>query len=225
MVTDKILALVFDWAEVWALLIPSAILVRFRKQPPLYNLIAAYVWLSLAINLVIDLTWKLRTLLPPHLNSNNYLYNTHSVVTFVLFSTFFLKLNQPFLQTFKKVIPVIFLAFLGINFSFFESFFDYWKFSSRLLAIEAGLLLVYCLLYYFYKVKDENEMLHKHQPDFWIVTGLGIYVAVNFFIFLLYNELTVLTSQFAVQIWNVHNISYVVLNLFLARGLYESRCK
>jgi hypothetical protein len=218
-------AIIFDWAEVWALFIPLAILLIRPKQPPLYMLVVVYVWLSLLINLVIDLTWKLRTYLPHDLNSNNYLYNTHSLVTFGLFSLFFLRLKQPFMETTKKVIPLFFLAFLVINFTCFENFFDYWKFSSRLLAIEAGLLLVYCLLYYFYKVKDENEMLNKHQPDFWIVTGLGIYVAVNFFIFLLYNELTVLTSQFAVQIWNVHNISYVVLNLFLARGLYESGCK
>jgi hypothetical protein len=224
-VANSFLALVFDWAEVWALLMPLAVLFRYRKQPSLYRLMIIYVWISLLINLVIDLTWKLRTYLPSDLNSNNYLYNTHAVVTFVLFSLYFIKLNQPFMLMIKKAIPIIFLAFLIINFFFFEKFFDYWKFSSRLLAIEAVLLLVYCLLYYFYKVKDENESMTMQQPDFWIVTGLGIYVAVNFFIFLLYNELTVLTSQFAIQIWNVHNISYVVFNFFLARGLYESRCK
>ncbi|MBS7563250.1 hypothetical protein KHS38_02430 [Mucilaginibacter sp. Bleaf8] len=219
---SKIWTLIFDWAEVWALLIPLAVLLRFGKQPPINKYIIVYISISLPINLLIDLTWKLRTILPANLNSNNYLYNLNAIITFILFTLFFQKLRQPFMQVVKSIIPIVFVVFLIVNFGFYEKFFDYWKFSSRLLAIEAGLLLFDCLLYYFNKVKDENETLNVHQSEFWIVTGLGIYVAVNFFIFLLYNELTRLASPFAVQIWNVHNISYIVFNLFIARGLYES---
>jgi hypothetical protein len=221
----RVISLVLDWSEVWALLMPLAILTYFGKQPRQYRPIAAYVWIALIINMGIDLTWKLRNVLPPNLNSNNYLYNLHSVVRFYLFYLFFIRLKQPFLTTIKKVVPFLFLLFLILNFSFFEKFFDYWKLSSRLLALEAGLLLFYCLQYYLYKVKEEDEILGSNQPDFWIVTGLGIYVAINFFIFLLYNEITLLSTQFAVQLWNVHNVSYIIFNVFITRGLYESRCR
>jgi hypothetical protein len=217
----KIFQIVIDWSEVWALLIPIPILIH-KKQPAIIKSVVFYVWIAFFINLAIDLTWKLRDFLPTAYNSNNYLYNLHSVIRFFLFSIFFIKLRQPFLSIIKKVIPFCFAAFVIINFCFFENFFDYWKLSSRLLAVEAILLLFYTLQYYLFKINDHAEV-DIFNSDFWIVTGLGIFVTFNFFIFLLYNELTLHLQNFAVTLWNVHNISFIVFNLFIAKGFYESR--
>jgi hypothetical protein len=38
----------------------------------------------------------------------------------------------------------------------------------------------------------------------------------------LYNELSASDVPFAVDIWTVHNLSYILLQLFLAKALYES---
>ncbi|MEN0052083.1 MAG: hypothetical protein AAGC65_00370 [Mucilaginibacter sp.] len=217
----RIFQIVIDWSEVWALLIPIPILIH-KKQPAMIKSVVFYVWIAFFINLAIDLTWKLRNYLPTAFNSNNYLYNLHSVIRFFLFSIFFIKLRQPFLSTIKKAIPFCFAAFIIINFCFFENFFDYWKLSSRLLAVEAILLLFYTLQYYLFKINDHAEV-DIFNSDFWIVTGLGIFVTFNFFIFLLYNELTIHLQNFAVTLWNVHNISFIVFNLFIAKGFYESR--
>lgn len=210
--------LIIDWSEVWALLIP---ILFYKKQPVSYKPVVSYVWAALLINIAIDMTWKLRDYLPPHYNSNNYLYNLHSIVRFFLFSSFFIELKQPFLVTIKKTIPLFFMVFLIINFGFYENFFNYLLFSSRLLSVEAILLLFYILQYYLFKIKQDVEE-EIFTPDFWIVTGLGIYMAINFFIFLLYNELTVRLFDFAVGLWNVHNISYIIFNLFLAKAFYET---
>lgn len=216
----KIFQLVLDWSEVWALLIPLTILM-VKQQPAKLKLVVAYVWAALIINLAIDLVWKFRMLLPAAYNSNNFLYNLHSIVRFYLFSAFFIHLQQPFCVTVKKIVPVCFTLFMIINFTFFENFFDYWKFSSRLLSIEAALLLFYVLQYYLFKIND-NIGTKITDNVFWVVTGLGIFVALNFFIFLLYNELTLRFQRFAISLWSVHNISYIILNLFLAKGFYES---
>ncbi|KIA91782.1 hypothetical protein OC25_20460 [Pedobacter kyungheensis] len=212
--------LVLDWSEVWALFIPITILM-VKQQPAKLKLVVAYVWAALIINLAIDLVWKFRMLLPPAYNSNNFLYNLHSAVRFYLFSAFFIHLQQPFWVRVKKIMPVCFTLFMIINFTFFENFFDYWKFSSRLLSIEAALLLFYVLQYYLFKIND-NIGTKITDNVFWVVTGLGIFVALNFFIFLLYNELTLRFQRFAISLWSVHNISYIILNLFLAKGFYES---
>lgn len=217
----KIFQIVIDWSEVWALILPISLLL-IRKQPAVLKPVVFYVWIALFINLGIDLTWKIRTILPARYNSNNYLYNLHSIIRFFLFSTFFIRLKQPFLTTIKKLIPFCFLAFVVINFSFYENFFDYWKLSSRLLSVEAILLLFYTLQYYLFKINDHVDV-NIFNSDFWIVTGLGIYVTINFFIFLLYNELTTRMQHFAVSLWSAHNISYIVFNLFIAKGFYESR--
>jgi len=216
----KIFQMIIDWSEVWSLVIPATILLT-KKQPAMLKPVVFYVWIALFINLAIDLTWKFRILLPEAQNSNNYLYNLHSIIRFLLFSLFFVRLNQPFLVNIKKIIPVFFLLFVAVNFCFFENFFDYWKLSSRLLSVEAILLLFYCLQYYLFKINDNVE-LHIFNADFWIVTGLGIYVTFNFFIFLLYNELTARLQYFAVSLWSFHNISFVIFNVFIAKGLYDS---
>jgi hypothetical protein len=211
-------ALVMDWSEAWAPLIPIVVWLRNRKQPRYLAPVVAYVWFAFGADLLIDLVWKLRMTIPPPWNSNNWLYNAHSLVRLLLFSQFFILLGQPFLRRLKRAIPVFFGLYAVADFGFYEHFFDYNTLSSRLLALEAGLLLFYCLQYYFYKVKEDEEIAGSH-PDFWVVTGLGIYVAINFFIFLLYRELTVYYTRFAVDIWNIHNASFILFQLFLARAL------
>jgi hypothetical protein len=213
--------LVLDWSEVWALFIPAYILLT-KKQPAVNKPVVFYIWFALAINIAVDLVWKYRHLLPANHNSNNFLYNLHSILRFFLFSAFFIRLKQPFLINIKKAIPIFFTAFLILNFGFFENFFDYWRFSSRLLSVEAVLLLFYTLQYYLYKINEDVD-INIFKGDFWIVTGLGIYVTINFFIFLLYNELTIRMQSFAITLWNVHNLSYIIFNLLIAKGLYESR--
>ncbi|MBB6271137.1 hypothetical protein HDF26_001564 [Pedobacter cryoconitis] len=215
-----VLQTLLDWSEVWALFIPAAVLL-YIKQPVIFKPVILYIWLALVINILIDVIWKFRTVIPPGLNSNNSLYNLHSVFTFFLFSSFFIDLKQPFILRIKKIIHFIFLFFVIINFTFYENFFDYWRFSSRLLSVEAISLLFYPLSHFLFKV-HENVNVNIFTADFWIATGLGLYVAVNFFIFLLYNELTIHMINFAVNLWNVHNISYIIFNLFMAKGFYES---
>ena len=212
---------ILDWSEAWAPLIPLAIWVRHRGQPGYLRPVVLYIWAAFVLDLAIDLIWKLRTHISPPWNSNNYLYNVHSLVRFYLFALFFIRLNQPFLVRVKRLVPWLFGLFVVLNFSLSEHFFDYYNLSSRLLAMEAGILLFYCLQYYFYKVKEDEE-IGINQPDFWVVTGLGIYVVINFFIFLLYNELTAYDVHFAVDIWTIHNLSYILLQIFLAKALYES---
>lgn len=212
---------ILDWSEAWAPLLPLAVWIRHREQPGFLRPVVFYVWFAFFCNLTIDLVWKLRDRIPLPWNSNNWLYNLHSLVRFTLFALFFIRLQQPFLRTLKRAIIAFFVIFAAIDFGWYEHFFDYHRLSSRLLAMEAGLLLFYCLQYYFYKVREDPD-IEWNQPDFWVVSGLGIYMAINFLIFLTYNELSDYYTRFAVDIWSVHNLSYILLHIFLAKSFYES---
>ena len=223
---------ILDWSEVWALLIPLVVLLIYRKQPGYFRPIIIYLCIALAINLLIDVGWrfleiqkiaakiglKFNSDIPGWLSPNNYLYNIHSIVRFICFSTFFILLKQPFLTQLKKNLPFFSLLLILINFTFFENFFNPKLFSSRLLAAEAGLLLFYCLQYYLYKLLEENAVA-KNQKDFWLVMGLSIYVCFNFPYFLLYSTLKL---EDAVYWWNFHNISYIILCIFIAKAFYVS---
>jgi hypothetical protein len=96
---------ILDWSEAWAPLIPLAIWVCHREQPGYLRPVVLYIWAAFFIDLGIDLIWKCRTHISPPWNSNNYLYNVHSLVRFFLFVAFFIRLNQPFLVRVKRIVP------------------------------------------------------------------------------------------------------------------------
>jgi hypothetical protein len=104
---------------------------------------------------------------------------------------------------------------------FFEDFFDYNYLSGNLLATEAYLLLVYCMLYYLTELRNDQDGIFD-TPHFWIVTGLGIYVVVNFFVFLFYLPMISKDIRLAVDIWNVHNLAFIIFCLFLTKAFYGS---
>ena len=94
-------------------------------------------------------------------------------------------------------------------------------YGSNLLAAEAYLLLIYCLLYYLSKLRAEDSDVSR-GADFWVVTGLSIYVVVNFFVFLFYVPMIKFDSNLAERIWDVHNIAYIILCILITRAFYES---
>lgn len=218
---------ILDWSEVWALLIPLIVLWKYPKQPTYFKPVIIYLWLALLIDIVIDVGWKIKDYYPqlyekyelPWLRDNNYLYHIHSIVRFICFSTFFIRLGQPYQQKVKRIIPYIALLLLFVNFVFFENFFLKETFSSNLLATEAGLLLFYCLQYYLFRLQEES-VSEKRPADYWIVLGLSIYVVVNFFYFLFYNTLDADTKMY---LWHYHNVSFIIFCIFIAKGFYAAR--
>ncbi len=218
------LRIIFDWSEVWALLIPLVVMWRYKRPEAFLKPVRFYVVIALVINLASTLIWyrkKLGINLPDWLDSNSALYNAGSVARLIFFSWFFILLDQRFMHRLKKIIPFLFMAGVLINFIFFEDFYTHGIFSSRLLATEAALLLFYCLQYYIFLMIEDRETPLPRQPGFWIVTGLTFYVAISFFIFLFYSYLADEDLKFAIDIWDVHNVAYIFLCICLAINLYR----
>jgi hypothetical protein len=82
-------------------------------------------------------------------------------------------------------------------------------------------LIIFCVLYFLRKLKSD-EISSSFDASLYIVTGLAVYEAVCFPIFLFYDMLIEKTKGYAVDIWNVHNIAYIVFCLFIARAFYGS---
>lgn len=214
---------ILDWSEVWALLIPLGVVLSGKRQSPANRPVIAYVIVALITNTACNIIWKADLLLYNSIPYNGFLYNLHSMVRFLMFDLFFGKLNQSYTSLLSWVVRSGFCLFILLNFGFYEKFYDDKSpFSSVLLSLESALLLILCLQYYFYKFTNEEDNSIT-QPDFWIVTGLSIYVTLNFFIFLLYDTISKYHIQFAIQLWNFHNLSYILFNLLLAKAFYESQ--
>jgi len=227
-----ILQQILDWAEVWALLIPITVFIIRKPKEKWIRPLKYYLLTALVINFTGDVIWKrmrlgigdwmqknLSTLYDANGDfSNVILYNIHSILRFVFFAWLFHYLGKMFRKV-NLMIPALFLIMCAITFIFYKDIRD---FSSLLLGTEAALLLIYCLLYYLNILRDEESNI-KRLPTFWAVTGLSIYVVINFPIFLFYTVLAKQSENFAINIWDVHNISYIILCLLISKSLYAAK--
>lgn len=208
-----------DWSEMWALFIPIWFIIKAKQTPVYLKPIKIFVWLSLVLNLAqLTIWYRLKLDLPEFptiLQSNTFIYNLLSATRLLTFSLFFILLQQPFMPRIKKIIPFGFILFMILNFTFFEHFFSN-ALSSRILATEAALLLFYCIQYFIFQLIETQTTTLTRKKGFWIVTGLSIYVAVNFFIFLFYEYLTDSAKTFAVDMWDVHNVVFLILCISIA---------
>jgi hypothetical protein len=211
--------LAVDWTEVWATIIPLLVLIWHRKQPKYIKPIIIYLWIALFINLIGDIIGDFSKYLPPWLQSNNVLYNIHSLIRFACFGYFFYTINQIYNHWLNRILNSIALLFILYDFIFLESFTNSMHLSGNLLATESFLLLVYCLQYYLVQLtKDEGGM--RRGKEFWVITGLAIYVVVNFFVFLFYVPLLYENWDQAISIWRIHNFAYLCLCIFIAKAFY-----
>jgi hypothetical protein len=218
---SEVLRTLLNWSEFWAPLIPITVFLMNRKQPDYMKSVVRYFAGAAIINLygnIISSYWRQ---LPDWMQSNTILYNIHSIFRFTCFSLFFINLHQKGTNTIYRLLPLLSLLIFILNFTFIDDFFNQDHLSGNLLAGEAYLLLIYCMVYYLFKLRDD-DLLVTQEPDFWIVTGLAIYVVVNFFVFLFYVPMINYNIKLALSIWDVHNYAYLILCLLTAKALYDA---
>ena len=218
----RLFQLILSWSEVWVVLIPLFILLKTRKKQPLFlKPVIVYLWLALLMNLSSDVIADFKSFFPKWVQSNNPLYNIHSIIRFSCFSYFFILLRKPSERIFKRFIPLIWVLFITINFSFFENFFNPRNLSGNLLALESYLLLICCMQYYLSQLRNEVEKISS-EKDFWVVTGLSIYVVVNFFLFLFYVPMIKQNPFLTGRMWDIHNVAYIIFCTLIAKAFYVS---
>ena len=216
------LNIILDLSEVWALLIPLGVLAFNRKQPSVLKPVIVYLFLALVLNLISDglMLYNSGKELNEMLSNNPY-YNLHSIIRFACFCIFFLNLQQSYFTKIKRLIPALWLLFFIINFTFIENtgLFNFMHLSGNLLSAEAYFLLVYCMLYYLSQLRDDVATL-RSEKVFWVITGLAIYVVINFFVFLFYIPMLDENIDLATSMWNIHNVAYIILCILIAKAFY-----
>ena len=210
---------VLDWSEAWAALIPLVVLIfNYPKdkylRPVVYYIIAAFI-----LNVLCDMTPAFYNYMPFFLRNNNFLYNIHSVCRLFLFIWFFNSIDIHKNIVLQKIIAAGLAIIILSNFIFIDSFFTI---SSKTFALESFVLLCYCIHYFFWKLQSDVTERFFDAPLI-IITGLAVYEAVCFFIFLFYDVLMDKYRSFAVNIWNAHNVMYIIFCLFIARAFYGSK--
>lgn len=210
---------ILDWSEVWALLIPLITYQLQRNQPRFLRPILLYLVGALFLNLTGDIVGDFKAYLPGWLQTNILFYNIHSLFRFGCFIYFFNEIDQLDFSLFRNILTLFYLILITMNYFFLENYFDQIRISGNLFIIEAYFLLIFCLLYYLSQLRNEVVNLSDSKV-FWVVTGLSIYVVINFYIFLFYVPMIQENPMLAEKMWSVHNIAYIVLCLFITKALY-----
>ena len=131
----------------------------------------------------------------------------------------FCSVTTTFSHKTKRVVPFVFIIIVLINYVFFESIFT--RFNSSMLGLEALVILFYCMVYFLNLLIEEEAVSYKKNTTFWMVTGISIYVVINFPIFIFYKSFSDTALKFAVGIWDLHNITYIMLCIFMAKYFYN----
>ena len=208
------------WSEVWALLIPLTIIFIYKIKGQIIRPVVIYVFIAFFLNTAADVISYFNNELPNWLRSNQILYNIHSIARTLLFSWYILKLNLKYPIWLKRAVVPLYLVFLLVNFIFLEPMT---KLSTHLTSAESIVLLVLCILYFITAMNDENINNITSSPSFVICTGLIIYEAVTFFIFLFYDILAKEYHSFGILTMKIFSVTLIIFCICLSIGLYKSR--
>ncbi len=210
---------IFDYSEVWILLIPLILLYFKKDQPEYLRPIIIYIWVALLLNMLSYAVDVFFELLPKHLRSNTIFYNLHSLSRFLLFGWFFLQLKPQYFIRLKQIIIAIFLMIFVFYFSCIDSFFNLNYISADMMAGESFFLLCLSMVYYLTILRGENPKF-TDRKDFWIVTGLAVFCVINFFVFLFYMPLLDESIKVTINIWVVYQIAFLIFISFIATAIY-----
>ena len=216
----SILKQILGWSEVWALFIPVTVFLAQRNNARLLFPLQLYLFFALVLNLLITLISNIHAFVVLFNGSNHVFYNLHSITKVAFFGWFIIRYLPRASSHIIRLLFVFYGAFVLFNFSFFESPL---VFSSRLLTIESIILIFLGIAWYLYTLEDDGRAEYNRAAVFLAITGIVIYESVSFFIFLFYKQLIVPERNFALLIWKVHDIAFIVMCLFLARAFQRTR--
>jgi hypothetical protein len=210
---------ILKWSEVWALLIPIMVYLTQRNNAQLLFPLQLYLLFAIVLNLFITLISNIHEFVLMFNGSNHVFYNLHSVVKVAFLGWFIMRYLPRASANIIRLVFVFYGAFILFNFSFFESPLF---FSSRLLTIESIILMFLGISWYLYTLQDDGRREYNRGAVFLVITGIVIYESVSFFIFLFYKQLIVPERNFALLIWKVHDIAFIIMCVFMARAFQKA---
>ncbi|MBL7746809.1 MAG: hypothetical protein JNM19_05240 [Chitinophagaceae bacterium] len=215
---NSILFQLNEWAEVWSLLIPLAILIAYRPTHKLVRPVRIYLFVALFLNLAAIVLYAFHSYMPPFLDNNNIYYNLHSVARVLFFGWFIISIRPQKSMTPYKIGLVLYLGLILLNFVFLESPL---YISSRLHAAEGLILIVLCSSFFLYTMQDESDTNWVKHSSFFVCVGIGLYEVTTLFIYLFFYQLSSAHKEFGEVTMTIRKMCFVLLCLALGSALYQ----
>ena len=159
-------------------------------------------------------------LLTKHLDET--LLSLFTIVEFCCFSLFFYYTIFRHLVL-RKIILVTIVSFTVFCLAYF--FFEFSK-NSNLdtipVTFQAIFIMSLCVIFYFEQIRNPNSLFIYSTSEFWIVTGILVYLAGTFFIFIYSADLT--QEEFK-RFWPINYIFNTIKNLLFGLAIFIHRKK
>lgn len=84
-------------------------------------------------------------------------------------------------------------------------------------SVESLVILVFCITFFFEQIKNPKTMFLYNEKSFWIVTGLLIYVAGTFFLFI---QSSFFSKSELRQYWILSQVGNILKNLLFAVAFF-----
>ena len=204
------------------------LLVSLDTAGPLLALIAGVLLLKRPFN-TKEIKWLLLYLLCGFLFNgaaniisewyevnNHILYHIENLLNFILLSAFFSRL--PLFEKYRRVFIYVVLFFVLANFSYKVAAGNYHTFDSFGFAWCSIMFTVYSLWYYSEMLQSQKGESLFSIPSFWFVTGILIYYASCFFIFILYRHYTTMQNTAIGLLWRFQNVMLMIMSIFIVKG-------
>ncbi len=139
-----------------------------------------------------------------------FLYSFFTVAEYILFTTFFwLNIKSKSFRNALILSAVLFIIFLLIYYNVTTTT----VLDSIPIGIETILILIYSFYYLYEQMNDTNNLFIVNTYPFWIVTGIMIYLAGSFFIYIFANQVN---REILLKYWFLTNVFYVIKNILFA---------
>ena len=200
-----------------SILIPIIIVIRrYEKMPAYAKGLLAYLVMTFILNTTaIILAWN-------HIN-NLWVIHIYTILeSFLLLYYFKLIISNKITNSIIRILLWTFPLFCVINFLFLQSFYS---FNTYARPIEAIIFITLCAVYWWQENQEDSEKSWGNIPNNWIVTGLMLYFAGAFFLFLLakYIMTGVANKKAWNLVWDTHATLVLIMYLLMAVGFVK--CK
>ena len=201
------------WLDTIAPLVALFILCVFYRNhnfPPHFRWLIAFLACMAIIN-------GLGNVLMNFFEANNHIYYHFGNQLNFVFVTFFFA-NLSILKRYKRYFILVLVLFTITN-AIYKirtgnyHVFDSLGFGTCSIAFTLASLMFYASLLQ----QQEKEELFK-MPSFWLVTGILLYYACCFFVFLVYRHFTLLEVAEIGRLWRFQNCMLAIMSIFIVKG-------
>lgn len=188
--------------------------IKFKKLDPTLKLLSLLIFFALVVESISRILWLYKI-------SNLFLWPVYVSVEFAfLIWIYSMELQNKFLSKVKIWLILFFTAYVSYKTFQVSSRINLIDNSGRLLE---SMVLISIILFYYYKLYVNQPLSNLWSvPMFCVSTGLLIFFAGNFFIFLFINFILQYSQKLNYQIWIIHASLNCVLYLIYTFALWKS---